>query len=458
MDISTTITPRKLQTLYEVSRKINTQLNLNLLLENIMDEAVSLLNAEKGIVLLRNEADGGLDVQVFRAGNGLNPFDADAMSRTIIEKVEKNSRPVLVERVADIPSGDISRSMEIHELKSILCVPMISHDALSGVIYIDTSKEECFFTKADLDFLVAFSNLACIAIDNAKNFQNIEYLNSNLEDIVAQRTRELQQANSGLIEANKQIVETQLQLVRSEKMASLGHLVAGVSHEVNSPLASITSSVDVFERGLGKIHQALESSHADAGDLRKTVRTVEILNELTGVCKSACQRINTIIAALKNFARLDEEEFKTVDLHEGLDSFLVLVESEYSDRIRIVKDYGELPELRCQAGQVNQVFMNIFVNACQAIPDEGEVLIKTRLVDGSISISIKDTGMGIQEDDLQKIFDPGFTTKGVGVGLGLGLAISHTIVSDHGGRIMVDSQPGIGSVFTVELPCANGEN
>jgi len=457
MDISTTITPRKLQTLYEVSRKINTQLNLDLLLEDILDEAIALLNAEKGIVLLRNEGDGGLDVQVFRSGNDLNPFDANAMSRTIIEKVDKKSRPVLVERVSDIPSGDLSQSMVTHELKSILCVPMISHDVVTGVIYVDTSNEKCFFTKADLDFLVAFSNLACIAIDNAKNFQNIEYLNSNLENIVTRRTRELQQANFELIAANKQIVETQLQLVRSEKMASLGQLVAGVSHEVNSPLASINSNVDVFERGLGKIHLALASCDADAEDMRKTVRTVEILSELTGVCKTACHRISKIMAALKNFARLDEEEFKTVDLHEGLDSFLVLVEGEYRDRIRIVKDYGEIPELRCQAGQINQVFMNIFVNACQAIPDEGEVIIKTRFSDDSISISIKDTGTGIHEDDLQKIFDPGFTTRGVGVGIGLGLSICHTIVSDHGGRIIVASQPGIGSDFTVEFPCPNIE-
>ena len=181
-------------------------------------------------------------------------------------------------------------------------------------------------------------------------------------------------------------------------------------------------------------------------------KTLEILENLSRVDRYACERLAHIMNALRNFARLDEEEFKEVAIHDGLDSALELIRREYADRIEIVKHYGQVPLLKCRARQVNQVFFNLLLNACQAIDGRGEIRIETFMDGGRIHLKLSDTGMGIPAENLSKIFDPGFTTKGVGYGTGLGLSIAHEIVKDHGGSIDVQSSPGKGMTFTVILP------
>ena len=153
---------------------------------------------------------------------------------------------------------------------------------------------------------------------------------------------------------------------------------------------------------------------------------------------------------LKNFSRLDEEEFKAVNIHEGIDSTLEIIQYLCENRIEIIKDYADLPHLRCKANQINQVFMNLFVNACQAIEGDGKIFIQTQLKDDTIDVAINDTGVGIASENLEKVFDPGYTTKGVGVGTGLGLSIAYKIIEDHGGSIEVAITGAALRVFT---PC-----
>jgi len=428
------ITYAQLVTLVEVSRKINSQLNLQMLLDEIMDLAIELLHAEKGLILLRNESRE-LAVRVARHMDKRSIADVVELSRSIIKKVEKEGKSVLMQNVPD--SGDVpsTSSMIRYKIKSVICVPLRTKNKLIGTIYLDTRKSEHFFKKEDLEFLEGFANLAGIAVENAKNYQEVEKQ-------VKERTFDLETAY-------KELQETQTQLIRSEKMASLGQLVAGVAHEINTPLGSISSNADMFISAFVKLRNKLQSLENPADEILKPVK---ILEDLAQVNKTASERIKKIVGTLKNFARLDEEEFKVVDIHEGIDSTLSLTAHLSRDRITLVKEYGDLPQIKCHPSQLNQVFMNMLVNACHAIKAKGTITIKTRFSGEKIHLQFSDTGVGIAGENLAKIFDPGFTTKGVGVGTGLGLSISYKIVEEHGGTIDVFSKVGKGTTFTVHLP------
>lgn len=257
-----------------------------------------------------------------------------------------------------------------------------------------------------------------------------------------------------LDEVNRQMKEAQAHLVQSEKMASLGQLVAGIAHEINTPIGSINSNNDILIRSVGKMREFFncEQCPADVRENPDVVKLMRVLEEINHNNRIACDRIINIILSLKNFARLDEAERKRVNIHEGLDSSLVLVHHQLKNRIAVVKEYGTLPEIECSPNQLNQVFMNLLVNAAQAMPGRGTLTIKTLHLGNEIQIKISDTGIGIPRENMRKIFDPGFTTKGVGVGTGLGLSICNKIIQDHRGRIAVESEVGRGTTFTITLP------
>jgi signal transduction histidine kinase len=180
--------------------------------------------------------------------------------------------------------------------------------------------------------------------------------------------------------------------------------------------------------------------------------TLDIIDDSNKVITSGTERVTNIVRRLRSFARLDEAELKTVDIHEGLEDTLTLMHHSIKHDIVVRKNYGEIPPLACYPGQLNQVFLNILVNARQAITGKGEITITTFRQDDKAVIKITDTGAGISKDQLSKIFDPGFTTKGVGVGTGLGLAICYNIVQNHKGELTVESELKKGSTFTVILP------
>ena len=247
---------------------------------------------------------------------------------------------------------------------------------------------------------------------------------------------------------------SQAQLVQQEKMAALGKLVAGVAHEMNTPIGTITSNADTLSRALAKLEGIMQSEQVPESvrGLRGLKQAQAVLEDIARINQLACTRIVGIVSSLRNFARLDEAEFKTADLHEGLESTLTLVHHELKNRIEVVKEYGDIPPISCHPNQINQVFMNLLVNASQAIKEEGTITIRTFREGDIVNVQFSDTGTGIPPEDLSRIVDPGFTTKGVGVGTGLGLSICFKIAQDHGGRIDVASEVGKGSTFTVRLP------
>jgi signal transduction histidine kinase len=258
-----------------------------------------------------------------------------------------------------------------------------------------------------------------------------------------------------LKETNIKLHETQDQLVQSREMAALGNLVAGVAHEVNTPLGAINSNADTAQRILKIISSTVENDDSTPWSDEKEAKVNQAIKALTDLNNStnlAATRIDKIVTALRGFACLDEAEYQTFDLHKGIEHTITLLTFSPEMKVEIKKDFTSLPEISCRPGQLNQVFMNLLTNGLEAIGKKGKIIIRTRFESEWVVIQFIDNGRGIPSQDLDRIFDPGFTTKGVGVGTGLGLSVCYRIVEDHGGSIDVHSEEGKGTTFTIRLP------
>ncbi|MDH5383774.1 MAG: PAS domain S-box protein, partial [Candidatus Aminicenantes bacterium] len=272
---------------------------------------------------------------------------------------------------------------------------------------------------------------------------------------VAHDFTEVKKILNDLEKANQHLRETQAQLVQSAKMASLGKLVAGIAHEINTPIGAVNSMQDTLFRALEKLKNTIETQYPkEEKKVSKLKANLKVIDESKKVINSGTERVINVVKRLRSFARLDEAELKTVDIHEGLEDTLTLIHHDIKHNIQVKKTYGNLPPIACYPGRLNQVFLNILVNAKQAIKGKGNIDITTYTKQKKVFIEIKDNGVGIDKEHLKKVFDPGFTTKGVGVGTGLGLSICYQIMQDHQGEILVESEVNKGTTFTVVLPMA----
>lgn len=283
-----------------------------------------------------------------------------------------------------------------------------------------------------------------------KKLKGYNEMLENQKEVLENQNNELEVQNEELMESKLQIQKQQAQLVQSEKMASVGLLTAAITHEINTPIGAINSNAQLGDMILNEL-----VNHADVQSNEELTLMFSQLKEVNDVNLLACSRIIEIIKSLKSFSRLDQAEFQEASINEGIKSVLVLTNNLLKRRITVHEIYGDIPLVKCFPGQLNQVFMNIIVNASQAIDGEGEIFISTYEKERNIYVSIKDTGAGIREEDISKIFDPGFTTKGVGVGLGLGLYISYNIIQNHKGEISVASELGNGTEFIIKIPIDN---
>jgi len=263
----------------------------------------------------------------------------------------------------------------------------------------------------------------------------------------------IKRALTDLADTNRELRQTQTQLVQAAKMASLGGLVAGIAHEINTPVGAMTSMHDTLVRAIAKLKEHLKETSPEAFESDERLKSLfAMIDESNQVIRSGASRVAEIVRRLRSFARLDEAEVKKVDVHEGLEDTLTLVHHEIKHNIQIVRDYGKLPMMSVFPSRLNQVFLNLINNARQAIGDKGTISIRTWVEDKTANIEITDDGIGIAKENVARVFDPGFTTKGVGIGTGLGLSICYQIIKDHRGRIDVESEPGKGATFTVRIP------
>ncbi len=287
---------------------------------------------------------------------------------------------------------------------------------------------------------------------------------NNLEHLVERRTAELAHLNQSLREANRQLADAHSQLQEAERMAAVGQLAAGVAHEINNPIAFVSANLGTLKNYFDEVLDLLEKRPAhevpltgprqDGLDLREIKTDADAL---VAESRDGLARVKRIIQDLRAFASVGGKDWQHVDLHRGLDSAIALLQERIANA-EIVRDYGSLPEIECLPSEINLVFMNLLLNAAEAIADRGTITVRTRAGDGGVWVEVADTGCGIGEDDLTRIFDPFFTTKQGGRSLGLGLSLSYGIVQRHRGRIEVVSTPGAGSTFRLWLPCHPDRN
>ena len=263
---------------------------------------------------------------------------------------------------------------------------------------------------------------------------------------------QLQENLTELEQTNKYLQQTQVQLVQSEKMAAMANLVAGIAHEINTPIGAMSSVYDTLNRAVDKLKGALAEESPQAHQNNRKINAIlQVISDASNVIKTGTERVMTTVQSLRNFARLDEAELKSVDIREGLENTLNLVQHHLGDRIEVIKKYGNISPIICYPSRLNQVFLCFLVNAIEATKGAGQIIITTLQKEDKLHVAIKDTGIGIPQEQLERIFEPGFTTKGVGVGTGLGLSICYQIVQDHKGEIQVESKVGEGTTFTTIL-------
>ncbi len=289
-----------------------------------------------------------------------------------------------------------------------------------------------------------------------------ESFNEMSQRVVDAKT-DLQKKVDELERAYAELKETQSRLVHSAKMASLGQLVAGVAHELNNPIGFIYSNMSHLREYSLEYQKLIQAAEQGPEALAKAKEECDFeymqkdLPRLIQSCEDGARRTKDIVVGLRNFSRLDEGKFKKMNINESLDQTIRLLSGEFKGQVELHTEFTEVPEVECQAGHINQVFVNIISNAVQSIQGKGDVFIRTRVgpqgaTGPTVEISIRDTGHGIDRDTLERIFDPFFTTKAVGEGTGLGLSISYGIVKKHGGEIRVSSEVGKGTEFTIVLP------
>ncbi|MEH2051661.1 ATP-binding sensor histidine kinase [Nostoc sp.] len=383
-------------------------------------------------------------------------FNCQDIPVNIIHYVKNTQQTVVINNCkTDIP-GLIGKYMLQHQPLSVFCTPILNQGLMVGILYLENSLTSGVFTSDHLRIINLLSSQAAISLENARLYQQAGIA---LQD--------LQQA--------------QLQVVQSEKMSALGNLVAGIAHEMNNPLGFIYASLQQAKPTIADIVEHLKlyqeslpnpgneiKDHAEKIDLDYTL---EDLPKIIDSMVMACDRLENISTSLRTFSRADKDYKVPFNIHEGIDSTILILKhrlkaNEQRPAIEVITDYGNLPQIECFPGQLNQVFMNILANAIDALDESNtgrtfkeikdnsnRITIKTSVVNEGVKIAIADNGKGMNESVKQKIFDHLFTTKAVGKGTGLGLAIARQIVEEtHGGKLSFKSVLGLGTEFIIEIP------
>jgi signal transduction histidine kinase len=443
---------QEVRIIQEIASEMNATLELDQILHIILESMDNIFGYKHAMILLLDEDGNTLKVAASRGYPASGVGAEVKVGQGVIGIVAKRKKIMRMGNVgtqvayfsavrskveeAGMAVSDRPNLPGLPNVQSQVAIPLVLRDQLVGVFAVE-SPEQSLFDERDEALITILAAQAASAIHNARLYGAVTRLNETLEEKVLSRTKELERANA--------------KLVQTEKMVSLGLLVAGIAHEMNTPLGSTLSMHDTLFRALEKLDGAVSTELPEGAPLRgKVERLLGVITNASKVIREGDERIAAIVRRLKSFARLDEADLKRVDIHEGLEDTLALLGHELTG-VEVVRDYGQLPQIACFPARLNQVFLNVIRNARQAIAERGVIRIRTRDEGSAISVEVEDDGAGISPADLPRVFDPGFTTRGVGVGTGLGLAISYQIMHDHGGDIRIESELGKGTKVRLVL-------
>ncbi|MBI4209855.1 MAG: GAF domain-containing protein [Deltaproteobacteria bacterium] len=343
---------------------------------------------------------------------------------------------------------------ELRFLRGEVFFPILFHERLVGVLVLGGKIRREPFTSEDIKLLRTLANNVAVALENAESYEQLKRMTEVLDQRVRERTKEIVDKNVELAQAQakleeyshtleKKVEEQTRMLIQAEKMASLGTLVAGIAHEVNNPL-------NIISLGLYRMKEVRESFEKTKDRLDPA--TLSEMDEVLGEIRQCYEAIHLVVRNLREFSYRGKEGGELVDIHRCLETTLQLIQSQFKDRVSLEKNYGEVKSILGSFAELNQVFMNILMNAFQAIPKRGTVRVQTWMSDGKVKVSIEDTGTGIAKENLRRIFDPFFTTKPVGKGLGLGLSIAYQVIERHKGKIEIESEENQGTKFILTFP------
>lgn len=404
----------RLSVLYEVSFELGHVIKLQQLLERVLELVMTLMKAERGFIMLRDEESGQLVMQVVRSQNASGQEDI-SVSKTILNRVAEAGESVLTSDASEDPRFREAQSVILQGIRSAMCVALKSKDKILGILYMDCRGQTHSFTKDDLELLTAISFQASAAIENAKLFEE-------------------------LTRANRELKERQNQLIEAEKLSALGQLAGGIAHEINNPMTCILGYAELSEKILSDKEFLAEKKNE--------------CSEFVKIIHDEAKRCQHIVQSLLQFARRKKTEMSEIQVNAVLESTLEIARFHMKKvRIDIKKQLADaLPPVLADANQLQQVFLNLIINARDAMEKGGTLTIETGLKDKWVYLKFSDTGCGIPQEIMDKIFQPLFTTKEEGKGTGLGLSISQEIVERHQGNLDVESVVGRGTTFTIRLP------
>ncbi|MGF1673839.1 MAG: AAA family ATPase, partial [Rivularia sp. (in: cyanobacteria)] len=457
-------------TLMKAAQAISGEIQLDKLLATLMQIAIANAGAEQGYLILQQDKQWHLVAQAdSQQTQSLDtPLEQyHEIPHSVIYSVLRSQEVAVFDHLSNSVKFAGDSYIINHQPKSVLCTPISQQGKLIGILYLENNLTTGAFTRDRLQVIQLLTAQAAISLQNAQLYHQ-------LEQKVSERTQELTQKANQLESTLEKLYTTQAQLIQAEKMSSLGQLVAGIAHEINNPINFIYGNLipaSEYVTSLIELNNLYQKNYPQPiPEIAEKIADVELdflVNDLRKLLKSmqiGAERIREIVLSLRNFSRLDEAEVKSVNIHEGIDSTLLILQhrlqnSRNNTEISIVKEYSELPLVTCYPSALNQVFMNILTNAIDALKEldvnhQPTITIRTQIQQQKyVSIHIIDNGMGMNETVQTKMFEPFFTTKPVGSGTGLGLSVSYSIVVEqHGGKLNCISAPGKGTEFVIEIP------
>ncbi len=460
-----------LSSVIKASQAISREIVLDKLLSTLMQVVIENAGAQKGVLILQKEGCLGIEVVALSSPAEVKvlhsvPIESSTeIPVSAINYIQRTGETLVFDDATSQTTFAADPYISQYLTKSLLCTPIIHQSKLIGILYLENNLMTGAFTSNRIEILRLLCAQAAISLENAHLYQKSQQYAQQLEQSL------------------QQLRQTQLQLIQNEKMSTLGQLVAAVAHEINNPVSFITGNISYAQEYVQDVLNLLhlyQQNFPDPGEeIKQESEAIELdylmddLPSILSSMKEGAERIHKISTSLKTFSRSDTLDKVDFNIHEGINSTLTILKyrikaNDKRPAIEIVKEYGDLPPVRCYPGQLNQVFMNIIVNAIDALEELNQersyqeiqanpnrITIRTEMSADkqSLVICIKDNGAGMSPEVKQHLFEHSFTTKPVGQGTGLGLSISRQIVEEkHGGNLTYTSTPGQGTEFAIALP------